>query len=352
MADCLGREDRSRGRKGRVEGRSVGRADGSGGWTGRVALGSDWAGRSYAAIYCPSVFIAFAMLDEAVSPDEAAMWDRPFVYRPCVRGVACYGALLLEWVAPRARVGRHGITGAMRLLQAEPASFREGQAGNTFRIHVCRTHPCPAESWHPSKYGSCPPPQAHGCVQALVEEAGAASLGSYLHVRGDSGEEVVASAKAEAGVFGDMVPSDVLARAPSNAAADPESMGVSSCSAPAPTAAPATATDLAGNASTCVEADIRRRGDAIRKCGTYIGVFEILAFCALRRRRVSLWFLDGCLDVTMAHAPFLHDSTWVLSPYPVAIIACTRSVEWNAWEPWDILQYRALCVRTADTAYL
>ena len=129
--------------------------------------------------------IAFAMIHEVVSPDEAVLWGKPFVYRPCVAGVARQTALLVEWVRhPRPRIGQYGATGTVRLLQAEPASAPEGPAGATFRIHVCRKHPCIPENWHPSKYGSSPPPLAHGCVQALVEQACAANLASYLLVPG------------------------------------------------------------------------------------------------------------------------------------------------------------------------
>ena len=264
----------------------------------------------------------FAMMEDAMSPDEAAMWSKPFVYRTHARGAPSPDALLLEWVAPRPRAGRHGITGTARLLQAEPAGSRDGDVGKTFRIHVCRACPCVTESWHPSKYGSCPPPQAHGSVVALVEEVGAANLASYLHVPQDGFGDAIASATADtlpcAHLAPESISCDALPEAPATTTTDP---------------AHAPLLDGCSVASTAVEEDIRRRGDTVRKCGAYIGLFELLVFCSLRRRRVFLCLSEGWVDVTTAHAPFLHDGAWTPTPYPVTIIACTRSPESNAWVP-------------------
>ena len=85
------------------------------------------------------------MIHEVVSPDEAVLWGKPFVYRPCVAGVARQTALLLEWVKPpRPRSGDYGATGSVRLLQAEPASAPEGPVwGNISdtRLQEASMHP-------------------------------------------------------------------------------------------------------------------------------------------------------------------------------------------------------------------
>ena len=49
---------------------------------------------------------ALDMVMSAISPDEAVLWERPFVYRPCMNGIVSERALLLEWVDARARVGK------------------------------------------------------------------------------------------------------------------------------------------------------------------------------------------------------------------------------------------------------
>ena len=228
---------------------------------------------------------AFDMVSEAISPDEAVLWQSAFVYRPCVHAILFDRALLLEWVAPRARVGRYGATGTVRLLQVAPGSAADEPVGIIFRIHVCCVSPCPAERWHPSKYGSCPPPRAHGYVEALVEAASVANLASYVTVAGGREDEVAASANAEASGGDHHMPSSVDETSLSSVVLDKNVEGVRKTDGAALLAhcAKGTAEDSIGVASTSVESDIRARGDVVRRCGTYVGLFEIIVFCALRR---------------------------------------------------------------------
>ena len=108
-----------------------------------------------------------------------------------------------------------------------------------------------------------------------MEAASVANLASYVTVAGGREDEVAASANAEAS--GGDHPTPSSADADCAKGADGDSTGV---------------------ASTSVESDIRVCGDVVRRCGTFVGLFEIIVFCALRRRRVSLWFVDGCVDVS------------------------------------------------------
>ena len=62
-------------------------------------------------------------------------------------------------------------------------------------------------------------------------------------------------------------------------------------------------------------------------------VYRFVRDLAFLRAEAFLCLLEGRLDVTTAHAPFLHDGTWTPTPYPITVIACTWCRASKAWVP-------------------
>ena len=71
---------------------------------------------------------------------------------------------LMEWHPRPKRAYETGITGSARVLESQPCLGSRGRGEGEIRIHVCRRAPCRAKKNHPSKYGSTPCPEMHGCI--------------------------------------------------------------------------------------------------------------------------------------------------------------------------------------------
>ena len=218
--------------------------------------------------------------------------------------------------------------------------------GQTFRVHVCRNCPCNAR-YDAAKYGGHPPPIMHGRVLRLCGADEAVNLKSEwvaLHHRlhedvattsavAAASESVAATSAVAAAADSFATGAQQAASAESAAASVEWQMVVSSSttvsaaaentewlgapplpvdsSAPAaagmaPTSAnvlPISASASGPSGSVELTVAIINRAEHISVAGQWIGLLEIIAFCALIKQRVILQLDGGDLDVMAALAP-------------------------------------------------
>ena len=98
------------------------------------------------------------------------------------------------------------------------------------------------------------------------------------------------------------------------------------------TAASAVVETTGSAVSAAITAAIMSRADEISLVGNWIGMLEIMAFCALRKQRVLCELQDGELDVMDPEfAPRLMDATWKVKPFQGRIVAC--KMVGSVWQP-------------------
>jgi hypothetical protein len=67
------------------------------------------------------------------------------------------------------------------------------------------------------------------------------------------------------------------------------------------------------------------RATIVKQARVCIGVFEFVAFCCARRRRLIACLVEGEIDIMNVFAPQLMDATWAMEPYATRLILCGSS---------------------------
>ena len=276
---------------------------------------------------------------------------------------------------------RTGALGWVTLQQTSSPTLGVSP-GQSFRVHVCRAHPCTAV-YHPSKYGGTPPPLMHGkmirccdkdevvCLekewaslarellglsapaeapahiaehlegQAAATTAVAATTSSRSTSRSSSRSSTSGSTTTESSSDDDaeeckdghsdasgqkeespaVVGTGVNAPRVTDASCGARCTDVLAAPAPGPTS------------DTCakMQTAIMSRADEVSLATKWIGAFEIMAFCALKKQRVILQLESGTVDVVGELAPALMDATWKVAPFQGRMVACRRVGE--VWHP-------------------
>ena len=285
-----------------------------------------------------------------VPVEEAAVWSGPFVYGIHGDGGAFSSVHLLQWAQKPRKPGQYGVIGRVTCLASAPAERGIRKGAVDVRVHFCRCRPCVVETWHPSKFLPVPMPCAHGQVLELLSEPDEAALAKYAAVPVATTVMTDGSAPAVAGMLvGANLPVESN-KGKAGYIEPPTSVtGVvkeeplpesDECSFIGKNAAPAVVgteqvTELADGArlgSPHLAHAIARRAEEVRHPRAYIGVFEFVAFAALRKRDVLLQMKEGYHSVVESFAPFLIDSSWALTPFPLNAIVCTREGG-GQWKP-------------------
>ena len=255
---------------------------------------------------------------------------------------------LLEWDGRGRRGGRGGVFGWVRCLGSHPHT--EQLPPSNFRIHVCSETPCIAD-YHPSKHGDLPPPLAHGRVLAVdveLDELGShfvkprpipppplpppaevavvavaepeAAVAATAAVA--TSEEAVAALAAAAGPCGSTAPATPAAASEAAvAAAGPAGLAGDRGSSAAVAAGPALAEHHQPPAAV-IDGTVAMLGRAqlVGRACVNIGLLELVAFCASRKRRLMMLLPDGVVDIVSAFAAPLLDSTWCMEPFQRLVV--------------------------------
>ena len=270
----------------------------------------------------------------------------------------------LEWDRRKPRPFPSGALGWVTCHQnagaGEPLSLHYN-----CRVHVCRQWPCTAV-WPPSKYGDVPPPARHGkivrlcdageCVpidaawKSLLEDIGRGGAGTQgvspsldaplasTLVDAMSGPTPAVAEGAAAGSQGQVLQDEVISAANVvGARAETEQGTTAVLDAPVPgtllgavskpTSAVAETASTSGSLTQSSRAEACRirilaRADEISVAGAWIGVLEIMAFCAMHKQRVVVQLEEGTLDPIADLAPALQDKTWSRQPLAGRMVLC------------------------------
>ena len=155
---------------------------------------------------------------------------------------------------------------------------------------------------------SHPDSVASGAQQAASAECVAASLDCQRVVSSSPAVSAVAEKPERPGVL----PLPVDTSAPAVAGMAPTSANL----------LPIPASASGPSQSVGFTAAIISRAEHISVAAQWIGLLEIIAFCALIKQRVILRLEAGDLDVVASLAPAVMDSSWKLMPLPGRIVAC------------------------------
>ena len=278
----------------------------------------------------------------------------------------------LVWCRAKPRARATGATGWVTCRQNSAAGESLGLT-HSFRVHVCRQWPCTAV-YHPAKYGAVPPPARHGKIVRLCERGEIVSMESAWSslLKDIEGASAVAEAVAEASdaplpttlvdamsepasavteraprgskrklsgdakVFQDEV---VSAANVVGARAENEQGVTSALDAPLPgtvveamseptsavaqrVSEPTSAVAEKSSDAETIRTLIMARADEISVAGAWIGVFEIMAFCAMYKQRVVVQLEEGTVDPIADLAPRLIDKTWNMQPFPGRLVVC------------------------------
>ena len=256
----------------------------------------------------------------------------------------------LQWDRRKPRVFASGLTGWVRCRQnaaaGEPLSLTY-----RCRVHVCRQCPCTA-MWPPSKYGDVPPPARHGRVVRLCDAAEILSIEAAWNrllddirpARPDDDEGVtpaldaplastfVGAMSAPTSAVADGAPTgsqlqglqdEVISAANLVGARAEAEPGMTSA---LDAHAPATLVDAVSKPTSAVAerlcTSILARADEISVAGAWIGVFEIMAWCAMNKQRVVVQLEEGTVDPIADLAPRLLDKTWSRQPLAGRLVVC------------------------------
>ena len=291
----------------------------------------------------------------------------------------------LEWDRRKPRAMPSGATGWVRCRQ-NSAAGEALSCTHSFRIHVCRQWPCTA-MWHPSKYGDVPPPRLHGKIARLCDvgeivpmETAWSSLLEDIALRGKrdamSSPTSAVAERAPAGSkrkLSEALQDEVTSAANVVGARAEAEQGVTSgLDAPLPTTlvdavsepTPAVAErvksmsalavpERASSDAEAIRTRIMARADEISVTGAWIGVLEIMAFCAMNKQRVVLQMEQGTVDPIADLAPCLIDKTWSVQPVAGRMVACrwVRGVagaqeEHPRWRSDDAGVWHTACWKT------
>ena len=80
--------------------------------------------------------------------------------------------------------------------------------------------------------------------------------------------------------------------------------------------------ETGAGSGVAVQQAIRERAREISIPGTWMGILEIMAFCAMQKRRVVMQVSEGTLDVIGELAPALLDPVAVWPAFPGRLVAC------------------------------
>ena len=231
---------------------------------------------------------------------------------------------VVRWDPPPNRSSAAGVIG----YYTHEAKCSEGPSirmdGYHNRIHVCRQTPCVAD-YHPSKYGPIPPPSAHCRVLRL----GAPVPLAATHL-------APAEAEEEAPIQLPKSPPPPLPpppQLPDDADEDLGSEQLEAESADVEMASVEAGGCIAAVSDKDVQAIIARAEEVARP-RQYTGFFDLVAFSAMRRRRLLLRLPDGVIDMVSVFAPNIVNDTWAVAPYHVQLVAC-RSQD-RAWVMSDL----------------
>ena len=261
----------------------------------------------------------------------------------------------LKWDRRRPRPWSSGAVGWVTCRQNSAAGEPLSRGGG-FRVHVCRQWPCTAVH-HPSKYGDVPPPARHGKIVRLcaegesvpIEKAWRSLLKDIERGRADDMTPKHDMASAEdAPVPAALVDamseatSAVAEQAPTalqpslrqdevisvanvvGAPAEAEQGVTSALDAPLPTTLSQATSAVAERPSDAeaIRTMIMARADEISVAGAWVGLLEVMAFCAIHKKRVIVQMMEGTLDPIAVLAPRLVDATWQMEAFAGRLVVC------------------------------
>ena len=172
------------------------------------------------------------------------------------------------------------------------------------RIHLCCHYPCVVESWHPGKHGALEPPARHGKVLKLLELDEDIDVMAAWETAKHSSSEVLPAVCAGSAATASSTSTPVEHLASPHVA---EMSSAKSSALNAASLVPSSSDEVIhdhGDAQECCNlvpdevvdvvdpmSDVERtavmlemRAEQIQIAGTYIGFFELFAFCVVFQR--------------------------------------------------------------------
>ena len=252
----------------------------------------------------------------------------------------------LMWQRRKPRATPSGALGWVICVQ-NSATGAPLPKGYCFRVHICRQTPCTAV-YPPAKYGDTPAPLRHGHMVKLCDAAEEVNIEASWklvtaeHSRPECSEELTPKTVESANSF--KSPTETAGSVAMIAGDAADTKTGFGCTNSLPSSPVGEAIDSAapGAAIHAGEPEneqevapavvaIRARADEISVPGNWIGMLEVMAFCAVHKRRVVLQLEDGTVDVMSSLVPMLMDSTWNLAPFEGHLVAC--KLVGSVWHP-------------------
>ncbi len=246
---------------------------------------------------------------------------------------------VIAWNPPPNRVSAGGLIGYYRHVATCSASGFVRLDYYRTRIHICRNHPCTAV-YGASKYGALPPPVAHCRLVAVLDDIpptppplpppaaapppdeGSVSIGP-IHV-----ELLSVDAEQTQPCVSPAIPPEVPTENTHGCGADvPTDVGQTALGEDAPREF--VPTDGWQPLPPDADADfsilgILARAEAIGQPRQYTGLFDLIAFAAMRKRRLLMVLSEGDICFVSAFAASVIDATWPVEPFLVRVVACRK----------------------------
>ena len=224
----------------------------------------------------------------------------------------------LMWQRRKPRATPSGALGWVICVQ-NSATGAPLPKGYCFRVHICRQTPCTAV-YPPAKYGDTPAPLRHGHIVKLCDGAEEVNIEASWklvtaeHSRPECSEELKSKTVESANSF--KSPTETAGSVAMIAGDAADTKTGFGCTNSLPSSPVGEAIDSAapGAAIHAGEPEneqevapavvaIRVRADEISVPGNWIGMLEVMAFCAVHKRRVVLQLQDGTVDVMSSLVP-------------------------------------------------
>ena len=256
--------------------------------------------------------LSLVLKTSAMELGNIAQWRGHFLFR--AQETHGFSLARLYWDPAPARLSKSGLGGRVRCVGALPEVSGYPSSDVSFRIHVCAHTPCTAD-YHPSKYGRTEPPFKHGHVALLLEADEALDLEAKMIELGLMAKPSALVSPTSTGHGDAPAPSVTVASTGHGDAPAPASLG---CLPPLPPPVFPPPGDALRDA-------ILRHAEIMKRMGQYLGLFDILLFCSIQKRRLYFLYGDNEMDVVTALAPGIMDASWFLPAFEHRIVACIAS---------------------------
>ncbi len=302
----------------------------------------------------PQLAMASGLGGPPVTPAAASSHTAPFTFARRVGGRDVQH--VVTWDGKGRRPNVNGVFGWVKCLRN--CSGDAALPADRFRIHACGQHPCTAD-YPASKWGTLPPPLAHGRVAKLLTEGDAwpeCEPGCELSAPSAAAPPPLPApplpppadpAPADSpGGAAPAVAGDAFGNGGDTAAVECETAASSPGGLPASSHAAAVAADVdapvivaetivASSPPVVTDAQARAllaRAEAAGQPRRLTGSLELVAFCCLRKRRLYVQLIEGWVDIMAVFAPSLVDASLHVEPFPVELFLCRYAHAKKQWE--------------------